>query len=57
MENRIMAKFTVYATMMKTYEVEVEADSEASAIESLDDWIADDFEDFETGGEWKLEAI
>jgi len=52
-----MAKFTVYATMMKTYEVEVEADSEASAIESLDDWIADDFEDFETGGEWKLEAI
>ena len=52
-----MPKFTVYATMTKTYEVEVEADNEASAIESLDDWIADDFEEFETGAKWDLEAI
>lgn len=52
-----MAKFTVYATMTKTYEVEVEAEDSASAIEQLDDWIADDFEDYETSGEWKLEAI
>jgi hypothetical protein len=57
MENRIMAKFTVYATMTKTYEVEVEAEDTASAIESLDDWIADDFEEFETGAKWDLEAM
>lgn len=52
-----MAKFTVYATMTKTYEVEVEAEDTASAIESLDDWIADDFEEFETGAKWDLEAM
>ena len=52
-----MPKFTVYATMTKNYAVEVEADNEASAIASLDDWIADDFEEFETGGRWDLEAM
>ena len=52
-----MAKFTVYATMTKTYEVKVKADNEASAIASLDDWIADDFEEFETGAKWDLEAM
>ena len=52
-----MAKIKVYATLTKTYEIEVEADNTASAIESLNDWIADDFEDFETGAEWKMEAI
>jgi hypothetical protein len=52
-----MPKFTITAVQTKTYEIEVEAEDSASAIESLDDWIADDFEDYETGGEWKLEAI
>jgi hypothetical protein len=52
-----MPKIKVYATLTKTYEVEVEADNTASAIASLDDWIADDFEEYETGAEWKMEAI
>jgi len=52
-----MPKFTVYATMTKTYEVEVEAEDNASAIASLDDWIEDDFEDYKTDGKWDLEAI
>ena len=52
-----MAKFTVRATLTKTYEIEVEAGDPASAIASLDDWIADDFEEFETGAKWEMEAI
>jgi hypothetical protein len=52
-----MPKFTVYARLMKTYEVEVEASDSAEAIESLNDWIADDFEAYETNAQWDLEAI
>jgi hypothetical protein len=52
-----MPKFTVYATQTKNYEIEVEAEDTASAIASLDEWIADDFDDYETSGQWKLEAI
>jgi hypothetical protein len=52
-----MAKIKVYAKLMKTYEIEVEAEDSASAIASLDDWIADDFEAYETNAQWDLEAI
>jgi len=52
-----MPKFTITAVQTKTYEIEVEAEDSASAIEQLDDWIEDDFENYETSGEWKLEAI
>jgi hypothetical protein len=52
-----MPKFTIYATQTKNYEIEVEAEDGLSAIASLDDWIADDFEEFETGAKWDLEAI
>jgi hypothetical protein len=52
-----MPKFTITAVQTKTYEIEVEAEDSASAIESLDEWIEDDFEDYKTDGEWKLEAI
>jgi hypothetical protein len=51
-----LTKYTVFATLTKEYEVEVEASDPAAAIEKLDDWIADDFEPFEVNGEWKLEA-
>jgi hypothetical protein len=51
-----MAKFTVMATLTKDYEVEVEAEDAMKAIESLDDWIADDFEDFEVGARWDFKA-
>ena len=52
-----MAKIKVYATLTKTYEIEVEAGDTAEAIESLNDWIADDFEEYETGAQWTMEAI
>jgi hypothetical protein len=54
-ENK-MAKFTVRATLTKDYEIEVEATDEMDAIKKLDDWIADDFEDFEVGARWDFEA-
>jgi len=51
-----MASYVVTAVRTTTYEVEVNADSPASAIEKLDDWISDDFEPFEVAGHWTLEA-
>jgi hypothetical protein len=51
-----MTKITVRATSIKVYEVEVEAEDEAKAIESLDDWISDDFEGYEVSASWHLEA-
>jgi hypothetical protein len=49
-------KFVVEATLTKHYEIEVEAEDAMKAIESLDDWIADDFEDYEVGAKWDFEA-
>lgn len=45
-------RFIVEATLTKNYEVFVEAESEMDAIKKLDDWIADDFEDYEVGARW-----
>lgn len=52
-----MPKYVVYATLTKTYEVEVKAKDEMDAIKKLDDWIADDFEDYEVGARWDFVAI
>jgi len=51
-----MATYTITATLTKTYEIKVDATDVADAIASLDDWIADDFEDYETGAQWTMEA-
>lgn len=51
-----MAKYIVTAVQTKTYEIEVEAADPAAAIASLDDWIEDDFEDYEVAGGWDMEA-
>jgi hypothetical protein len=49
-------KYKITATQTKVYEIEVEALDPASAIDSLDEWIEDDFEDFKIDGKWELEA-
>lgn len=49
-------KYTITAVQTKTYEIEVEAEDPASAIESLNEWIEEDFEDFKVSGHWELEA-
>jgi hypothetical protein len=51
-------KYTITATQTKVYEIEVEAADPMAAIELLDDWNEDDFQDFVAeGGGWELEAI
>lgn len=52
-----MAKYKVCATRTHEYEVEVEANSEDEAITKLDDWISDDFEDFEVSAKWDFVAV
>jgi hypothetical protein len=52
-----MPVFTITATQTKTFEIKVEAADPAAAIEMLDKWIEDDFEDFETDAKWEFEAI
>jgi hypothetical protein len=52
-----MTKFKIEAKSTKWFEVEVEAEDELSAYAQLDDWISDDFEEFETGGVWEFEII
>ncbi len=51
-----MEKHIVRATLTKHYEIEVEAEDPMKAIESLDDWIADDFEEYQVGAKWDFEA-
>lgn len=50
-----MAKYIVEAIRTIWYEVEIEAEDEVSAYAELDEWIADDFEEFETNGQWEFE--
>ena len=52
-----MNKYIIEATRTIWYEVEVEADDEVSAYAELDDWISDDFENFETAGQWEFNII
>lgn len=49
-------KYTVTATLTKTYEIEVEALDESEAIASLNDWIDEDFENYEVGAKWEMVA-
>lgn len=53
-----MATYKIYATLTREYVVEVgEADSEDDAINKLDDWISDDFEDYEITAKWDFVAV
>lgn len=52
-----MATYKVCATRTHEYEVMVEANSEDEAITKLDDWISDDFEDFEVSAKWDFVAV
>jgi hypothetical protein len=54
----LMATYKIYATLTKEYVVEVgEAESEDDAINKLDDWISDDFEDYEITAKWDFVAV
>jgi len=49
-------QFTIQATLTKKFEVTVEAEYPGDAIQSLEDWIADDFEDYVVSARWDFEA-
>lgn len=51
-----MNTYTITATLTKTYEIKVLAKDPQNAIEQLNEWIADDFEDFEIDAIWTMEA-
>lgn len=53
-----MASYTIEATLTKTYKLtSIVAEGELEALATLDEWMADDFDDFETGAEWNFEMV
>ena len=52
-----MGKYLIVATRKSEYEIEIEADDEQSALATLDDWIADDFEPYIQQNTWDFEVL
>lgn len=50
-----MTKYVIEATRTHYYTVEVEAENELDAMSRLDDWIADDFEPYQTSANWEFD--
>lgn len=51
-----MPKYIIEATRTIFYNVPVEANNEDEALTQVYDWISDDFEEFESGGNWSFET-
>jgi hypothetical protein len=51
-----MNEYLVRAIQTIVYEVVVKAEDAEEAIASLDDWIADDFAEYQVDGSWDLVA-
>jgi hypothetical protein len=52
-----MGKYLIVATRTSEYEIEVEAEDEQSALATLDEWIADDFEEYIRQNAWDFEVL
>ena len=52
-----MTKYLITATLQVEYQVPVEAEDEMAAYAVLDDWIADDFENYQTDAVWDFDAV
>ena len=52
-----LSEYTITAKLLNTYEIKVMATDSASALASLDEWLAEDFTDFMTNQQWDMEAI
>jgi hypothetical protein len=50
-------KYLIVATSTNEYEIEVEAEDEQAALATLDDWIADDFQDYAVQGTWDFDVL
>ena len=51
-----MTKFIIDAKRVHWYTVELEAVDEDTALEEVRDWIAEDFEEYETRAEWNFDV-
>jgi hypothetical protein len=51
-----MPKYKIQATRTQWYEIEVEASDEEAAYHELDDWVSDDFEDFQVNAQWEFDV-
>jgi hypothetical protein len=52
-----LSEYTITAKLLNTYEIKVMATDSASALASLDEWVAEDFTEFITNQQWDMEAI
>ncbi len=52
-----MTKYLIIATRVSEYEILVEAEDEQAALATLDDWIADDFEDYNQTNTWDFDVL
>ena len=52
-----LIEYTVTATLLNTYEIKVMATDPGEALASLDEWNAEDFEDYLQNQRWDMEAI
>lgn len=55
MTKKMSKVYSVIATRTHTYEIKIRANSQEEALSGFDDFIADDFEPFETNAEWNFE--
>ena len=51
-----MRKYLITATVQIEYLVPVEAESEDAAYQALDEWIDDDFKQYQTDAVWDFEV-
>lgn len=51
-----MPKYAIYATRTNWYKVEVEATNKDQAYKQVEDWVSDDFEDYQTQAEWYFDV-
>ena len=52
-----LSEYTITAKLLNTYEIKVMATDAAAALDSLDEWVAEDFTDFITNQQWDMDAI
>jgi hypothetical protein len=51
-----MPKYLVTAVLQVEYQIPVEAADESGALEVLDEWIDDDFKEYQTNAVWDFDV-
>jgi hypothetical protein len=53
----MVSKYLIVATRVSEYEILVEAEDEQAALATIDDWIADDFEEYNQMNTWDFDVL